>query len=34
VRRREDGTSILDGEASHGLEIVEGPAPWLNLDTG
>jgi hypothetical protein len=33
VRRREDGTSDIDGEASPGLEIVEGPAPWLELAT-
>jgi hypothetical protein len=31
--RRDDGTSALDAEATPGLEIVQGPAPWMNLSS-
>jgi glycogen debranching enzyme len=30
--RRDDGTSALDAEATPGLEIIHGPAPWLDLN--
>jgi len=31
VRRGEDGTCSVDAEATPGLEIVRGTAPWLDL---
>ncbi|MHB8612739.1 MAG: amylo-alpha-1,6-glucosidase [Candidatus Dormibacteraceae bacterium] len=32
VQRREDGTCVVDAEATNGLEIVRGTPPWLSLE--
>ena len=32
VRRRDDGTCAVDAEGTPGLEIVQGTAPWLEVD--
>jgi len=31
VQRQEDGTCLVDADATHGLEIVRGVPPWLDL---